>query len=82
MWEDDFIGTWAYSRVAEFRTVQDIAANIRITATTQVNQVFTSQIDRSGDVDWVRVQLQGQSTYQIFHMTKAMILLIWVMRWI
>jgi hypothetical protein len=43
-----------------------IAATIRTTASAQVNQVFTSQIDRSGDVDWVRVQLLGQRTYQIY----------------
>ena len=43
----------------------DIAASVSTTAVVNINQDFVSDINRAGDVDWIRVQLQAGQKYQI-----------------
>ena len=66
LWDDEPAAGFSFTRANLARAVPDISANTRSTATALVNQAFVSQIDRSGDVDCVRIQLQANTTYQIF----------------
>jgi hypothetical protein len=54
--EDNFFGK---SKLA------DLTASTSTTGLALINQDFYSEINRSGDVDWIRVQLQAGKKYQI-----------------